>query len=90
MITSDPEHQRIVHEATLQLRNVFDVHLVQRYDRSRWLLTFGYFCLMAAALPLLGVNWFSSVLYFVGCAFGLAAARAAWRQSRSRSRKNNR
>lgn len=78
MITSDPEQQRILHETTLQLRNVFDVQLVRKYDRSRWFLTFGYLCLMAAAIPGIGVNWWQSLLFFLGCAWGLAAAWAGW------------
>lgn len=77
MISSDPRHSEIYRLSAQQLRNVFDAGLLARYKASRWWLTIGYLCMMAAALPVERATPRQVVLYFCGCALGLAAAQAS-------------
>lgn len=73
MITDDPRKTEIYRRTTQQLKNVFDTAAWARVLQGRWLLTAGYVGLMAAALPTPQGPWYRTLLFFIGCGFGLAA-----------------
>ena len=73
MITSDPRKTEIFQIATQQLRNIFN-EMLKRCTRSRWWLTFGYFAMMAAAMPINDAPWYQATLFIIGSLFALVAA----------------
>lgn len=81
MITSDPRKSEIYRTATLQLRNIltqqlrdYFIKLLKRCERSRWWLTFGYFAMMGAAMPINDAPWYQAMLFMIGGLFALVAA----------------
>lgn len=81
MITSDPRKSEIYRLATQQLRNLMTqqlrdqfIKLLKRCERSRWWLTFGYFSMMGAAMPISDTPWYQAMLFIIGGLFALVAA----------------
>lgn len=81
MITSDPRKSEIYRSTTQQLRNILTqqlrdqfMKLLKRCERSRWWLTFGYFSMMGAAMPINDTPWYQAMLFMIGGLFALVAA----------------